>query len=852
MDPVSAAGFASSLITFIDFSYKLIHGSVDLYKSAAGATDGNVRISSIVEDLRKITETISTPAPPEHNGPHSRELNKLALECQDISRELADILETLKRRDGNKAWRSLEAAWKSMRKSDKVAGLTSVKKQLCELQKGNTDHFAQTITQLGDVRQAIENLEKKVMGEAGHALHPSPDLNPSHGALHELCTELSLIVQNLRAVAARAPADLHVLNRLYFESLHAREDHVSDAEFNTFAWLLHEEEGDEESGAESDEERGEESDEESIDSYYSSKTEASTGESNHDTGDDTDSPTHTTVANDEAVIDDDDIEDPGHGEDTAGSEDNEDADDFASVHSSIHDTHVSCLKVRRRLRKSFQKWLRLENGVFHIFGKAGSGKSTLMKRTCQDQALRNELNVWAADRKLVFGRFFFWRSGHDSQCSLEGLYRSLLFEALRQCPELTRTAFPQFWTVANEANFQISAWAQSAFRIQELRLALKNLIEQQSGARTHRFCFFIDGLDEFEGDSCDHWELAQQLRAWGNSLDVKICVSSRPYQEFLDVFDSKTRINIVDATKLDIYRFVKRTLAEQRTTYLSPDVLRKIAKQIWDRADGVFLWVRLVVRSITEGILYRSSHRALMDKVERAPKDLDALLGKMFDSIDSSDRERSDRMFLFASRQGRGHFLLYSWLGDLADPKFPFEQPVCELPMEEYLERRSTVAAQLKLLSKGLLEISEGSDDVDFFHQSVSDFLRQPDIESAMKHRLQGRLDIAADGQQLQLALIKFHVHTLSHLDRRGDFFVRHLRKLFGSEKKWGAPSTKVLREYHAIIHHFQQKDDLPSIFCIGFVIPYHVHGFCHMGPGPEFSFLHFLAFHAESHLYRF
>ncbi|KAM0526853.1 hypothetical protein ACHAP9_004367 [Verticillium nonalfalfae] len=447
MDPVSAAGFASSLITFIDFSYKLIHGSVDLYKSAAGATDDNVRISSIVEDLRKITETISTPAPPEDDGPHSRELNKLALECQDVSKELADILETLKRREGNKAWRSLEAAWKSMRKSDKVAALVnqlatyrmqlllrlglilklisdnqiSVEKQLSELQKGNTDHFAQTITQLDNVRQAIENLEKKVMGEAGHALHPSPDMNSSHGALHELCTELSLIVQNLRAVAARAPADLHVLNRLYFESLHAREDDVSDAEFNTFAWLLHEEGGDEESGAESDEERGEESDEESIDSYYSSKTEASTGGSNHDTGDDTDSPTHTAVANDEAVIDDDDIEDPDHGEDTAGSEYNEDDNGSASIGSSISDIQTSYLEVRRSLREKFKAWLRLENGVFHISGKAGSGKSTLMKRTCQDQALMDGLNVWAADRKLVFGRFFFWRSGHDSHCSLEGL-----------------------------------------------------------------------------------------------------------------------------------------------------------------------------------------------------------------------------------------------------------------------------------------------------------------------------------------------------------------------------------------------------------------------------------------------
>ncbi|KAG7118853.1 hypothetical protein HYQ45_015437 [Verticillium longisporum] len=334
MDPVSAAGFASSLITFIDFSYKLIQGSVDLYKSAAGATDDNVRISSIVDDLKKITETISTPATPADDGPHTRELNKLALDCHGVSKELTDILEKLKRREGNKAWRSLEAAWKSMRKSDKVAALenqlatyrmqlllrisiilndnqTSVKKQLSELHKGNTDHFAQTITQLGNVRQAIENLEKKVMDEAGHALHTSPDMNPSHGALDVLRTELSLIVQTLKAITARTPADLHVLNRLYFESLYAREDDVRGAEFNTFAWLLHEEESDEESNG----------------SYYSCRTEVFTSGSNYNNGDDTKSPSHTAAANNEADINDDNTEGPDHVEDMFDSGDNEDAND---------------------------------------------------------------------------------------------------------------------------------------------------------------------------------------------------------------------------------------------------------------------------------------------------------------------------------------------------------------------------------------------------------------------------------------------------------------------------------------------------------------------------------------------
>lgn len=43
----------------------------------------------------------------------------------------------------------------------------------------------------------------------------------------------------------------------------------------------------------------------------------------------------------------------------------------------------------------FTKWLSSGDGIFHICGKLGSGKSTLMKKLCGHDRTRTELEKWA-------------------------------------------------------------------------------------------------------------------------------------------------------------------------------------------------------------------------------------------------------------------------------------------------------------------------------------------------------------------------------------------------------------------------------------------------------------------------
>lgn len=53
------------------------------------------------------------------------------------------------------------------------------------------------------------------------------------------------------------------------------------------------------------------------------------------------------------------------------------------------------LEMQRRSREKFLSWLASRSGIFHIHGKLGSGKSTLMKFLASHERTRAEAKKWA-------------------------------------------------------------------------------------------------------------------------------------------------------------------------------------------------------------------------------------------------------------------------------------------------------------------------------------------------------------------------------------------------------------------------------------------------------------------------
>lgn len=371
-----------------------------------------------------------------------------------------------------------------------------------------------------------------------------------------------------------------------------------------------------------------------------------------------------------------------------------------------HIMSVSERAKRRKISMGFASFLSESEGVFFCCGKAGSGKSTLMKYIRGHPKVLTHLERWSGHKKLVLISIFFWNSGDELQMSMEGFYRCLLFQVVQQCPEILPEIFPDRKLQENSDMRSIRV-ELLPFRLSELEDATRRLLAT-SEFPSHRFCFLMDGLDEYKGDSREHVALAQLLNSWA-TRDVKIICSARPHIEFLDTFtDSNRIIHLHEWTKDDIYRYVWSELhGALRSADMSTEFLTGMVEIVSRKANGVFIWARLVVKSLLQGIAHRDSIKALHSRVDEAPEDLNLLYEKVLTGIDPGIRGRADdALFLVAlSPFGALNAMAFSWLDDLQDESFPFNRPFQTYTAKEVHDRTDIAKRQVALLTGGLVEM---------------------------------------------------------------------------------------------------------------------------------------------------
>jgi hypothetical protein len=98
-----------------------------------------------------------------------------------------------------------------------------------------------------------------------------------------------------------------------------------------------------------------------------------------------------------------------------------------------------------------------------------------------------------------------------------GLSKSTLYQILTRSPGLIPRIFPERWEAYCLFSHDNSPW-----RKVELRPVLRLLARVD--ASSARFCLFIDGLDEFDGDLTDLTDLLKRRRVLQNRQDL--CIKS--------------------------------------------------------------------------------------------------------------------------------------------------------------------------------------------------------------------------------------------------------------------------------------------------------------------------------------
>jgi hypothetical protein len=274
-----------------------------------------------------------------------------------------------------------------------------------------------------------------------------------------------------------------------------------------------------------------------------------------------------------------------------------------------------------------------------------------MRYVVENPETMEHLQEWAGPAELRVASFYFWNSGHPEQRSQSGLFRSLLFEILRKRHDLVRHVFPEEWEASRspKSKFEQMSMLERVHVFRRVKGAFAYLVSLASDQL--KLCFFIDGLDEYKGKGSDGPdEIINVFKDIPQSPHLKICLSSRPWVEFEKAFDKGPKLRLQDLTYRDIRIYVTEKLeSDKRMLQLSKDHPGQTAifiKEILSKANGVFLWVYLVVTSILKGLNIGDNEISdLQDRLTRMPSDLEDLYGHMLKGIDKHYIEKASRIF---------------------------------------------------------------------------------------------------------------------------------------------------------------------------------------------------------------
>lgn len=337
-----------------------------------------------------------------------------------------------------------------------------------------------------------------------------------------------------------------------------------------------------------------------------------------------------------------------------------------------------------------------------------------MNFACDHPQTLRALSSWAGARKVVTANYFFWNSGKPMQRSQQGLLQSILCQILRSEPELI-------------SKIGLRRTAQEPWSISELRDVFHE-IEHVTLTST-KLCFFIDGLDEYDGPEEEILAVLQKLT---QSPHVKICASSRPWPAFEHALKKSGHVLIVqEFTKSDMREYVRGMLEEspafQELKMNHPERSQNLVSEIVTRAKGVWLWVYLVVRDLSRDVTNQEDFDFLEKRLDAIPDQLEKYFAEIMGRIEMIYKPEMAEIFLTAVASVRP-LPLYAFsflsgverkdLGSVTDSELRLKSDALRIKVKTRC--RDLLTIQFEPDEKFFFRLS-----VDFLHRTVRDFLRK-------------------------------------------------------------------------------------------------------------------------------
>ena len=280
---------------------------------------------------------------------------------------------------------------------------------------------------------------------------------------------------------------------------------------------------------------------------------------------------------------------------------------------------------------SFPEWLSGQTGLFWICGNPATGKSTLMHHLAKSEDLQTYLKKgndisWT----IVYHFFFDFGAEKDNRNNFEGFLRSLLYQLVHKLRDKD--------VLRDMERADPSATNKQRWCIRSLQEGLVIVLKKHSSP----ICMLLDGLDEYSGDK---WDLVKFLNEIANA-HVKLCIASRPSPEFNTAFENVPTIKMQDLNRPGIDMMVNLTIQHSMAKsgfYDDKDIVR-LADEISEKANGMFLWARFAINEIRDGWTEGSDLESLRKKLDDVPAELEHIYARILSRVKSDQRQEAAHM----------------------------------------------------------------------------------------------------------------------------------------------------------------------------------------------------------------
>ena len=668
MEALAALGLAGNVLQFLDFGGALIKGTLECYQKADGATSVNAVLESITKDLTQLCAGMNATITCNVNETDAA-LVQLSKMCQSLGQEFLSKLADLKVKGRRKGWQSLRqalrAAWKAKEIQRYERQLETYRSQIT-LRLLTALMYRQKQNQSSH-RQAICPRNESRVAQV------LDNLDADHRRLG-ICTINE--AAELRRRIVKALEEISPQSGTPVLETHNQRNITNETADNTTNPLAN------------------------VPSWLAQMSSSS-----------------ALLIRQMSVIDG--LQFPR----------------ISEREQNIHEAHPTTFEWLFEAKNSASnpsagsgilEWLQSGSGIFWVSGKAGSGKSTLMKFFHQNKRTISALQTWAGTRKLLMARYFFWNAGTPMQKSQQGLLQTLLYHVLRQDPTLIPSVCPHRWS---RENLTLEEWSHA-----EVVQAFKSL--SQYPLESARLCFFIDGLDEFEGD---HLDIIKAIAELTSSDAIKVCLSSRPWAVFARAYGSnpQSMIRLQDLTRGDITRFVRDRLAEKThfvTLRDTDEAYENLVQEILERSDGVFLWVFLVVKSLRRGMTNLDTVKELQRRLRQLPSELEVFFRHILDSVEKVYHEHAARLYLVRLVAAKAPPVADLSMFDEENLDFGLDDSLVQLYRPYHPSLLENLKTRIMARCQDLLEFDHSS-ELQFLHRTVRDFLVTKDIQALLHER---------------------------------------------------------------------------------------------------------------------